>query len=116
MASHPHPSHPLLSHLTLQSMHPNPCAGMTDLVFTHITAKLPGSNAFLINPYGLLFDEITASSLVKIDDKCNKLQVSPPSTCLSGVNVESASIAETPAAAASKRRLCQLPITSHLLT
>ncbi len=48
---------------------------MTDLVFTHITAKLPGSNAFLINPYGLLFDEITASSLVKIDDKCNKLQV-----------------------------------------
>ncbi len=48
---------------------------MTDLVFTHITAKLPGSNAFLINTYGLLFDEITASSLVKIDDKCNKLQV-----------------------------------------
>jgi ribulose-5-phosphate 4-epimerase/fuculose-1-phosphate aldolase len=48
---------------------------MTDLVFTHITAKLPGSNAFLINPYGMLFDEITASSLVKVDDKCNKLQV-----------------------------------------
>jgi hypothetical protein len=49
---------------------------MTDLVFTHITAKLPGSNAFLINPYGMLFDEITASSLVKVDDKCNKIEVS----------------------------------------
>jgi ribulose-5-phosphate 4-epimerase/fuculose-1-phosphate aldolase len=48
---------------------------MTDLVFTHITAKLPGSNAFLINPYGMLFDEITASSLVKVDDKCNKIEV-----------------------------------------
>ncbi|MDQ6685307.1 MAG: class II aldolase/adducin family protein [Pseudomonadota bacterium] len=38
-----------------------------DLVFTHITAKVPGSEHFLINPYGLMFDEITASSLVKID-------------------------------------------------
>ena len=38
-----------------------------DLVFTHITAKIPGTEHYLINPYGLLFDEITASSLVKID-------------------------------------------------
>ena len=38
-----------------------------DLVFTHITAKIPGTEHFLINPYGLMFDEITASSLVKID-------------------------------------------------
>jgi ribulose-5-phosphate 4-epimerase/fuculose-1-phosphate aldolase len=38
-----------------------------DLVFTHITAKIPGSEHFLINPYGLMFDEITASSLIKVD-------------------------------------------------
>jgi ribulose-5-phosphate 4-epimerase/fuculose-1-phosphate aldolase len=39
-----------------------------DTVFTHISARLPGpEHHFLINPYGLLFDEITASSLVKID-------------------------------------------------
>ncbi len=42
---------------------------MTDLIFTHISARLPGPEAtFLINPYGLLFDEITASSLVRVDN------------------------------------------------
>ncbi len=42
--------------------------GWADLVFTHISAKIPGpDNHFLINPYGALFDEITASSLVKVD-------------------------------------------------
>jgi ribulose-5-phosphate 4-epimerase/fuculose-1-phosphate aldolase len=41
---------------------------MTDLVFTHISLRLPGpDHHFLINPYGLLFEEITASTLVKID-------------------------------------------------
>ncbi|MGY1813896.1 class II aldolase/adducin family protein [Blastococcus sp. SYSU D00820] len=41
--------------------------GMTDLVFTHISVRLPGpDHHFLINPYGLLFEEVTASSLVKI--------------------------------------------------
>jgi ribulose-5-phosphate 4-epimerase/fuculose-1-phosphate aldolase len=45
--------------------------GWDDLVFTHISARVPGpEHHFLINPYGLGFDEITASSLVKIDDKC----------------------------------------------
>ena len=45
-----------------------------DLVFTHISARVPGSvDAFLINPYGLMFDEITASSLIKIDAQGNKL-------------------------------------------
>ncbi|MBT9385999.1 class II aldolase/adducin family protein [Pseudooceanicola sp. CBS1P-1] len=40
----------------------------TDLIYTHITARVPGSdNHFLINPYGLQWGEITASSLVKID-------------------------------------------------
>jgi ribulose-5-phosphate 4-epimerase/fuculose-1-phosphate aldolase len=52
--------------------------GWSDLVFTHITARLPGpEHHFLINPYGLMFDEITASSLVKIDMQCNKLMDSP---------------------------------------
>ena len=45
-----------------------------DLVFTHITAKIPGTEHFLINPYGLMFDEITASSLVKIDIEGHVLQ------------------------------------------
>ncbi len=40
---------------------------MTDLIYTHISARVPGPEPlFLINPYGLLFDEITASSLVKV--------------------------------------------------
>src|SRR3982750_477035 len=48
-----------------------------DLVFTHITARIPGTDAYLINPYGLMFDEITASSLVKIDIEGKVLQETP---------------------------------------
>src|SRR5438046_9509159 len=49
-----------------------------DLVFTHITARVPGSdNQFLINPYGFMFEEITASSLVKIDTAGNKIDDTP---------------------------------------
>jgi len=52
--------------------------GWSDLVFTHITARVPGAEEhFLINPYGMFFDEITASSLVKIDLAGNKLDDSP---------------------------------------
>ncbi len=52
--------------------------GWSDLVFTHISARLPGpEHHFLINPYGLMFDEITASSLVRVDQDCNKLSNSP---------------------------------------
>jgi len=41
---------------------------MTDLIYTHVSARVPGAaGEFLINPYGLMFDEITASSLVKVD-------------------------------------------------
>ena len=39
----------------------------TDLIYTHFSARVPGSEDFLINPYGLMFDEITASNLLKID-------------------------------------------------
>ena len=52
--------------------------GWDDLVFTHISARVPGTeDAFLINPYGLMFEEITASSLVKIDLQGRKLDDSP---------------------------------------
>ncbi len=52
--------------------------GWSDLVFTHVSARIPGpEHHFLINPYGLMFDEITASSLVKVDQECNKLIDSP---------------------------------------
>ena len=48
-----------------------------DLVYTHISAKVPGTEEFLINPFGLMFDEVTASSLVKVDMAGNKLLDSP---------------------------------------
>ena len=52
--------------------------GWDDLVFTHISVKIPGpEHHFLINPYGLMFDEITASSLVKIDMQCNPVMPTP---------------------------------------
>lgn len=48
--------------------------GWSDLIFTHISARLPGADhRFLINPYGMLFEEITASSLIAIDQDGNKL-------------------------------------------
>jgi ribulose-5-phosphate 4-epimerase/fuculose-1-phosphate aldolase len=45
----------------------------TDLIYTHFSARVPGTEHILINPYGLMFDEITASNLVKIDMDCNIL-------------------------------------------
>lgn len=52
--------------------------GWSDLVFTHISARIPGADhQFLINPYGLMFDEITASSLVRVDQQCNILSPTP---------------------------------------
>ena len=52
--------------------------GWADLVFTHVSARVPGpGHQFLINPYGLMFDEVTASNLVKVDQRGNKLGDSP---------------------------------------
>ncbi len=52
--------------------------GWSDLVFTHISARIPGSgHSFLINPYGMLFEEVTASSLIAVDQEGNKLNESP---------------------------------------
>lgn len=72
--------------------------GWTDLVFTHISARLPdekGKNGemeerFLINPYGLLFEEITASSLVKIDLEGNICQDTPYFINPAGFTIHSA--------------------------
>jgi ribulose-5-phosphate 4-epimerase/fuculose-1-phosphate aldolase len=65
--------------------------GWSDLVFTHISARIPGpEHHFLINPYGLMFDEITASSLVKIDQDCNKLSDSPFPVNPAGFTIHSA--------------------------
>jgi ribulose-5-phosphate 4-epimerase/fuculose-1-phosphate aldolase len=45
----------------------------TDLIYTHFSARVPGTDDMFINPYGLMFDEITASNLVKIDLEGNIL-------------------------------------------
>jgi ribulose-5-phosphate 4-epimerase/fuculose-1-phosphate aldolase len=65
--------------------------GWSDLIFTHISARLPGpDHHFLINPYGLMFDEITASSLVKVDQDCKKLMDSPFPVNPAGFTIHSA--------------------------
>lgn len=52
--------------------------GMDDLIYNHISLRVPGREGeFLLNPYGLLFEEITASSLVKIDTQGRKLDTTP---------------------------------------
>lgn len=65
--------------------------GWDDLVFTHISARVPGSDHhFLINPYGWLFDEITASSLVKVDRAGRKVMESPYDINPAGFTIHSA--------------------------
>lgn len=62
-----------------------------DLVFTHISARVPGrDNEFLINPYGLMFEEITASSLVRVDTAGNKLDDTPFPVNPAGFTIHSA--------------------------
>jgi ribulose-5-phosphate 4-epimerase/fuculose-1-phosphate aldolase len=61
-----------------------------DLIYTHITAKVPGTEEFLINPYGMLFDEITASSLIKVDLSGKKISQSPYETNPAGFLIHSA--------------------------
>jgi len=65
--------------------------GWDDLIFTHLTARLPGpEHHFLINPNGMMFDEITASSLVKIDLEGRKLLDSPHEINPAGFVIHSA--------------------------
>jgi ribulose-5-phosphate 4-epimerase/fuculose-1-phosphate aldolase len=65
--------------------------GWDDLIFTHISARVPGpEHHFLINPYGMTFDEITASSLVKIDHDAKKVLHSPYEINPAGFTIHSA--------------------------
>src|SRR6202011_6212029 len=65
--------------------------GWDDLVFTHISARVPGpDHHFLINPYGMLFDEITASSLVKVDAHGEKVEPNPHLVTPAGFVIHSA--------------------------
>ena len=65
--------------------------GMSDLTGTHISARVPGEdNAILLNPYGLFFEEITASSLIKVDLDGNLLSESEYPVNLAGYTIHSA--------------------------
>jgi ribulose-5-phosphate 4-epimerase/fuculose-1-phosphate aldolase len=65
--------------------------GWDDLVFTHISARVPGAEGeFLINPYGFMFEEITASCLVKVDAAGAKLEDTPFDVNPAGFTIHSA--------------------------
>src|SRR5258705_7760228 len=65
--------------------------GWDDLIFTHISARVPGDDHhFLLNPYGMMFEEVTASSLVKIDLHGNKVMESPYFINPAGFTIHSA--------------------------
>jgi len=65
--------------------------GWDDMIYTHISARVPGpEHHFLINPYGLFFDEITASSLIKIDLEGAVLQQTPYFINPAGFTIHSA--------------------------
>ncbi|MEL6227962.1 MAG: class II aldolase/adducin family protein, partial [Pseudomonadota bacterium] len=65
--------------------------GWDDMIFTHISHRVPGPDAhFLINPYGMFFEEITASSLVKVDLDGNIVQETPYFINPAGFTIHSA--------------------------
>lgn len=64
--------------------------GWDDLIFTHISARVGDSHNFLINPYGLLFEEVTASNLVRVDLEGNKTMASPYEINPAGYTIHSA--------------------------
>lgn len=67
--------------------------GWDDMIFTHISSRLPaedGEARFLLNPYGLFFEEITASSLIKVDMAGNAVQETPYFTNPAGFTIHSA--------------------------
>ncbi len=65
--------------------------GWDDLIFTHLSVRVPGpEHHFLINPYELMFEEITASSLVKIDVHGNPVMETPYRTNAAGFTIHSA--------------------------
>ena len=65
--------------------------GWDDLIFTHLSARIPGpEHHFLLNPYNLMFEEVTASSLVKVDASGNPVDPTPFITNPAGFTIHSA--------------------------
>lgn len=65
--------------------------GWDDLIFTHLSARVPGpEHHFLLNPYNLMFEEVTASSLVKVDEHGNAVDDTPFMTNPAGFVIHSA--------------------------
>ena len=65
--------------------------GMDDLVFTHISARIPGpEHHFLLNPYNLMFEEVTASSLIKVNIEGHAVEPTPFITNPAGFTIHSA--------------------------
>jgi ribulose-5-phosphate 4-epimerase/fuculose-1-phosphate aldolase len=102
--------------------------GWDDMIYTHISARIPGpEHHFLINPYGMLFDEITASSLVRIDVEGNILQETPYFINPAGFTIHSAvhmnrddahfvmHLHSDQGAAVSSQKEGLLPLTQHSL-
>lgn len=73
--------------------------GWDDTIYTHISAAVPGEEgAYLINPYGLLFEEVCASNLVKVDTRGRKLDDSPHPVNPTGFAIHGAIHAARPSA------------------
>jgi ribulose-5-phosphate 4-epimerase/fuculose-1-phosphate aldolase len=65
--------------------------GWDDLIFTHLSVRVPGpEHHFLLNPYNLMFEEITASSLIKVDVEGNAVEPTPFITNPAGFTIHSA--------------------------
>ena len=102
--------------------------GWDDLLFTHLSARVPGTDGeFLLNPVGLMFDEITASSLVKVDANGNKVMDTPYDINPAGFTIHSAvhmarpdahcvmHLHTTDGVAVSAQECGLLPITQHAM-
>ncbi|MCF6441448.1 class II aldolase/adducin family protein [Pseudoalteromonas luteoviolacea] len=61
-----------------------------DLIYTHMSARLPGTDQYLVNAFGLSFDEVTASNLVKVDLQGNILDDTPFEINPAGFTIHSA--------------------------
>ncbi len=70
--------------------------GMDDLIYTHASARIPSEEAFLINPYGHLFSEITPSNLIKIDFRGNPVGSKSKSANAAGFVIHSAILKDRP--------------------
>jgi ribulose-5-phosphate 4-epimerase/fuculose-1-phosphate aldolase len=90
--------------------------GWSDMLGTHLSARVPGEeDAFLISPYGLLFEEITASSLVKVDEDGNILSPTEYSINPAGFVIHGAVHMARPEVSIATQKNGLLPLTQHAL-